>query len=174
MNESNRNDGTHIAVGLSPDGFAIVMRQVVAGNLRPGYPFQLSLAELACRGRERATQKIGVVTLTLMTLVFPAINHCAAALIPSKQGKRLVINPPDKSGSIRESHLRVHVTEGPSMVFERFQGDASDDAPASMPLRLLMTQEPKGVSCLVGYEVLDALIAMHPEAFAPFPTLRVG
>lgn len=175
MHESNRSDGTHIAVGISPDGFAIVLRPVTPGSLRPDYSFAFALAELACRGRQKATRNIGSMALRIMSAFFPDINRCAATLIPVKTGKRLVIDPPDRSGAIRESHLRVHVTDvDPSVMVRRFQGGTSGDTSPPMPLRLLVTQEPKEVSALVGATLLNELMVLHHEVFAPFPTLRTG
>jgi hypothetical protein len=156
MNESSHSDVTHIAVGISPDGFAIVLRPVTPGSLQREFSFAFSLAELACRGRNKATRKIGNMTLRLMTAFFPDINRCAATLIPAKTGKRLVIDPPDRGGAIRESHLRVHATEvDPSVVVRRFQGGISGDTSATLPLRLLVTQDPNEEPALVGATLLD-------------------
>ena len=41
-----------------------------------------------------------------------------------------------------------------------------------MPLRLLVMQEPKDVASRVGTTLLKELMALHPDAFAPFPALR--
>lgn len=171
--DSGFRDGTHISLGISPDGFAIVLRPVIAGCNWPVFAFVTSVAELCCRGELRTARTLGYIVLTAMKAFFPAINHCATALIPAKTGKRLVIDPPDKSGNIRDSHLRVHATKAdPSVVIRSFQGDIETGcAPTPLPLQLLVQLEPEEVATLVGTTLLRELIALHQDAFAPFPAL---
>lgn len=168
------HDNMYISLGISPDATAIVMQPVIAGGSCPHFPFTASIAELNSRGKTEAINKIGGSVLTAMRAFFPLINIFADELIQCRQFERLTVDPGDRSGNIRASHLRVHFNnDDRNLVIRRFNDNhEANHANPALLLKIVTEPEPQAATDLAGTILLTELVAMHPEVFASFPALR--
>lgn len=159
----------YIALGLSEEGTALMLKPIVPDSVGPR-PFQILLGELADAGKFEASCMVGQCILTALAAYHRDLK--TRYHLPPQHPPALVpLRPQFPCGPMRRMRVGIGVAEDASRVlFKSCRGDEApvEEGAASMALAELVTYPPKHASEHVGAVALFALSAWHQDAFAPF------
>ncbi|MEO7495982.1 MAG: hypothetical protein ABIT83_10760 [Massilia sp.] len=128
------------------------------------------LSEIAACGAKDVPRCMGGLVVGTLSGMSPALQRYPNLLRadPPRQLKHATLDAPPT----RPAHMRTSVGAAPErLIFQRCTSPGTVDATVAT---LLLARLGMGGVELAGRAMLRAMVALHPDAFAPFPELMLA
>jgi hypothetical protein len=166
----------YIALGVTPNGNALVLRPIMAVG-RNGFPFHQMLCDIERKSFDEACQVFGYMLIAALGAYHPEVDRYDLVPEPPKTISFPTNPPPEQMGKGEMRALRMGLgfasdAAGPTLVIRVYDGSEPNGEEQHQSLAQLAALGKSVAPSIIGAAMLRQLAAMHPDVLAPlFPAL---